>query len=96
MSVSKKEENNQSNSEIFNPSKEITENANVKKYDKLYKYSIENREKFWAEQAEQLDWYKKWDKVLDDSSKPFYKWFTGGKTNIVANAIDRQIGRAHV
>ena len=59
MAVSKKEDINQNNPEIFNPSKEITKNANVKEYDKLYKYSIENREKFWAEQAEELDWYKK-------------------------------------
>ncbi len=39
-----------------------------------------------------MDWYKKWDKVLDDSKKPFYKWFTGAKTNIVLNALDRHIG----
>ena len=91
MASSKKEKTNQSNTEIFNPSKEITKNANVKEYDKLYKYSIDNREKFWAEQAEELEWYKKWDKVLDDSEKPFYKWYTGGKINIVHNAIDRHL-----
>jgi acetyl-CoA synthetase len=91
MPVLKKEKTNQNNSEIFNPSKEISKNANVKEYDKMYKYSIDNREKFWAEQAEELDWYKKWDKVLDDSEKPFYKWYTGGKINIVHNAIDRHL-----
>jgi len=91
MAVSKKENTNLNNPEIFNPSKEITKNANVKEYDKLYKYSIENREKFWAEQAEELEWYKKWDKVLDESEKPFYKWYTGGKINIVHNAIDRHL-----
>ncbi len=52
-------------------------------------YSIEHREEFWSEQAEKLHWFKKWDKVLDDSNPPFYKWFTGGKTNIVYNALDR-------
>ena len=87
----KNEKINQSNSEIFNPSKEITESANVKEYDKMYKYSIDNREKYWAEQAENLEWFKKWDKVLDDNNKPFYKWYTGGKINIVHNAIDRHL-----
>lgn len=77
--------------EIYKPIDEIVKNANVKDYAKLYKYSIENREDFWAEQAEELGWYKKWDKVLDDSKAPFYKWFTGGKTNIVHNAIDRHL-----
>jgi acetyl-CoA synthetase len=38
-----------------------------------------------------LEWFKKWDKVLDDSNKPFFKWFVGAKTNIVHNAIDRHL-----
>ena len=74
---------------FYYPSEEITKNANVQEYDKMYKYSVENREKFWAEQAEYLHWYKKWDKVLDNSNPPFYKWFVGAKTNIIHNAIDR-------
>ncbi|MEX0927774.1 MAG: AMP-binding protein, partial [Balneolales bacterium] len=78
-------------SEMFHPSKEVVKNAHIKDYDKVYKRSIEDREGFWAEEAEKLDWYKKWDKVLDDSGKPFYKWFTGGKTNIIQNAIDRHL-----
>ncbi|MBK8944673.1 MAG: acetate--CoA ligase [Ignavibacteriae bacterium] len=76
---------------VFYPSDSIVSNANVKEYDKLYKRSIKDREGFWAEQAENLEWYKKWDKVLDESEKPFYKWFVGGKTNIVQNAIDRHL-----
>lgn len=76
-------------SEIYNPPQTIIDGATVKEYDELYKYSIENREQFWADQAENLDWYKKWDKVLDDSDAPFYKWFVGAKTNIIHNAIDR-------
>ncbi len=77
--------------EVFYPSQEVIDQANVKDYDTLYKRSIEDREGFWAEEAGKLDWYKKWDKVLDDSQKPFYKWFTGGKINIVYNAIDRHV-----
>lgn len=74
---------------FYYPSQNVSENATVKNYDELYRYSIENREKFWEEQAEYLSWYKKWDTVLDKSNPPFYKWFPGAKTNIINNALDR-------
>ncbi len=77
--------------DVYYPSQEVIDQANIKDYDKLYKYSIENREQFWTEEAENLEWFKKWDKVLDDSKKPFYKWYVGGKINIVHNAIDRHL-----
>ena len=49
-------------------------------YKKLYKQSVDDPDKFWGEQANLLDWYKKWDKVSEwDFSKPELKWFTGGK-----------------
>ncbi|MEX1135862.1 MAG: acetate--CoA ligase [Balneolales bacterium] len=76
---------------FYHPSKEVVKAAHIKDYDKVYKRSIENPESFWADEASKLEWYKKWDKVLDDSDKPFYKWFTGGKTNIIQNAIDRHL-----
>ena len=41
--------------------------------------------------AEDCHWYKKWDKVLDDSNKPFYRWFTGGEVNTCYNALDLHI-----
>jgi acetyl-CoA synthetase len=75
----------------FDPLPEVIENAHVKDYDVLYQRSIQDRVGFWAEQAEQLDWFKKWDCVLEDSQAPFYKWFTGGKINIIHNAIDRHV-----
>ncbi len=81
--------NETSGKQFFEPSRSVIEQANVKEYENLYKYSIEHREDFWAEQAEKLNWYKKWDKVLDADNPPFYKWFTGAKTNIIYNAIDR-------
>ncbi len=74
---------------MYYPSKEVIKKAIVKEYDSLYKKSIENREEFWASEAKHLEWYRKWDKVLDDSEKPFYKWFTGGQINIIHNALDR-------
>jgi len=66
------------------------------RFDNVYSRSIHDTESFWAEAAEQIHWYKKWNKVLDDSSKPFYRWFSGGEVNTCYNAIDRHIaaGRA--
>ena len=60
-----------------------------KTYDEVYRRSIEDPEGFWGDIAENLHWYRKWDKVLDDSNPPFYRWFVGGKTNLCYNAVDR-------
>jgi acetyl-CoA synthetase len=79
------------NQQFYYPSKEIIEKANVKEYERTYLKSIQNREQFWGEQAEQLHWFNKWDKVLDATNPPYYKWFVGGKINIVDNAIDRHL-----
>lgn len=76
---------------LYEPAEEVVKNANIQEYDERYKFSIEKNEEYWAEEAEKLNWYKKWDKVLDPSNKPFYKWYTGAKTNIVHNAIDRHL-----
>ncbi|MGQ9781445.1 MAG: acetate--CoA ligase [Nitrososphaeria archaeon] len=53
--------------------------------------SIENLEKYWDEKARALDWFKTWEKVLDESKKPFYDWFVGGKINASYNCLDRHI-----
>ncbi|MFA7420816.1 MAG: AMP-binding protein, partial [Melioribacteraceae bacterium] len=74
--------------EVYFPSKEILEKAHIKDWDKLNEFALNNNEAFWAERAEELHWFQKWDKVLDDSEKPFYKWFVGGKTNIAYNCLD--------
>ncbi len=65
-------------------------------YKEVYKQSIESPETFWANVAEDVQWYKKWDKVLDDSNKPFYRWFAGGEMNSCYNALDYHVenGRA--
>jgi len=60
-------------------------------YEDAYRTSIEDPEKFWAEAAEECHWFRKWDKVLDDSNKPFYRWFTGGEINTCYNALDIHI-----
>src|SRR3972149_1150162 len=53
--------------------------------------SIKNPQEFWAEKAKAIDWFKTWDKVLDDSNPPFYRWFSGGVLNISHNALDRHV-----
>jgi len=47
--------------------------------------------KILGRKSEQFEWFKKWDKVLDESNKPFYKWFVGGKINLAHNAVDRWV-----
>ncbi len=61
------------------------------KFDEIYNYASENPEAFWGEIAENVHWYKKWDKVLDDSEAPFYRWFAGGLTNVCYNAVDLHV-----
>lgn len=64
----------------------------MEEYKELYRKSIDDPAKFWGELAEQLDWYKKWDKVLEyDFYKPEVKWFKGGKLNASYNCLDRHL-----
>lgn len=78
-------------SSFYFPPPNITQNANIQEYERLYQQSIEDPQAFWAARASELEWFEPWDKVLDDSNPPFYKWFVGGKTNIVYNALDRHV-----
>ncbi|GJQ63666.1 MAG: acetyl-coenzyme A synthetase [Melioribacteraceae bacterium] len=74
--------------EVFYPSEDVISKAHVKNWEKLNKEASENYEKFWEERADELHWFKKWDEVIDDSDKPFYKWYKNAKTNIVYNCLD--------
>ncbi len=74
--------------EVFYPAKEIIDAAHIKDWEKLNREASTNYEKFWEDRANELHWFKKWNKVIDDSKKPFYKWFTGAKTNIAYNCLD--------
>ncbi len=76
---------------LFYPSTDVKAHAHVKDWSALAAEADADLEAFWAARAAELGWYKKWTRVLDDSNKPFYKWFVGGKTNIVHNAIDRHL-----
>lgn len=72
------------------PSTEFAQKALVSD-DLLYREAAEDRLSFWAKMAESLKWTKKWLQVLDDSTPPYYKWFTGGKLNVSANCLDRHV-----
>lgn len=80
---------------VFNPPEEIRQNAYIKsldEYQEIYRRSIDDPEGFWGEMAEQLDWYKKWDKVLvEDFKEAKHEWFVGGKLNVCYNCLDRHL-----
>src|SRR6267143_5516082 len=60
-------------------------------YAETYRRSIEQPEAFWAEAAEAIDWDGRWDRVLDASRPPFYRWFAGARLNTCWNALDRHV-----
>ena len=66
------------------------------RYDAVYRRWLENPEGFWAEAAESIHWFRKWDHVLDTSRAPFYRWFSGALVNTCYNLLDVQVenGRA--
>ena len=62
-------------------------------YRETYERSITDPEAFWGEQAELVDWFRKPERVLDDSAPPFYRWFPGASLNTCFNALDRHVIR---
>lgn len=60
-------------------------------YPQVFEDSLTRPEEFWAEQAERVVWFKKWDRVLDFSNPPAANWFVGGEMNICYNAVDRHV-----
>jgi acetyl-CoA synthetase len=80
---------------VYKPSDAVKMKATIRRmedYKELYQRSLNDPEKFWGELAEQLDWSKKWDKVLEwDFNKPEVKWFVGGKLNASYNCLDRHL-----
>jgi hypothetical protein len=61
------------------------------KSDEIFRKSIQDPSGFWEDAAKAIDWYKNWDKVLDDSHELFYRWFTGGAPSTRFNALDRHV-----
>ena len=60
-------------------------------YEHAHAQSLSDPDGFWGKAAEDCHWEKRWDKVLEDSSKPFYRWFSGGEMNTCYNALDHHI-----
>jgi acetyl-CoA synthetase len=84
---------------VFQPPQEVLEKSNIARYmrekgfanwDELHRWSVENVEEFWAEQARDLTWFEPWTKV-HEWTFPYAKWFIGAKCNIVYNALDRHM-----
>jgi acetyl-CoA synthetase len=76
--------------ETFEPSPEFRTRARLSD-PAVYEEAARDPQAWWARQAEQLDWFRKWDAVLDDSDPPFYKWFVGGTLNASYNCLDRHV-----
>ena len=90
---SNKIESVQHEDRVFKPSKEFSRNARIGSmaaYKNLWKESVDQPKKFWAREASELTWQKKWTKVLDWKA-PFAKWFVGGKINVAENCVDRHL-----
>jgi acetyl-CoA synthetase len=77
--------------EVYFPSAEIVKHANVPDREVIRREATENLEAYWARRASELEWYQPWTRVLDDSNKPFFKWYVGATTNIVLNCLDRHV-----
>ena len=80
---------------VFYPPEKLSEKAHIKSpdgYKKIYQRSVDDPEGFWAEMAEQLHWYKRWDRVLvEDFKEAKHQWFVGGKLNVSYNCLDRHL-----
>ncbi len=77
----------------FPPPAEFSKNAHIKsvaEYERLWQEAKDRPDVFWARYAEELHWFKKWDKV-SEWNEPYAKWFVGGQTNISYNCLDRHL-----
>src|SRR5438874_5872460 len=75
---------------------ELTEQLMImSSYAETHRRSLAAPAAFWAEMAEAIDWEKRWDRVLDDSRPPFYRWFAGARLNTCWNALDRHVAAGH-
>ena len=83
----------------FKPNEKIKNNAyvgSVEKFNEIYDYSIKDPEGFWAEQAERITWFKKWNKVWNwDFNKADISWYEGAELNACYNCVDRHVDNGH-
>src|SRR3984885_1769904 len=76
--------------EKFEPPAAFREEALLKDPE-VYERAAADPLGWWTAQAEELDWFQRWSRVLDDDDPPFYKWFTGGMLNVSYNCLDRHV-----
>jgi acetyl-CoA synthetase len=76
--------------EVFEPPAQFREKALISD-DSVYEEAARDPQAWWAKQAEALDWFERWERVLDESDAPFFKWFVGGKLNASYNCLDRHV-----
>jgi acetyl-CoA synthetase len=76
--------------ERFEPPEEFRQRALLND-PAVYERAERDPQAWWAERAAELHWFKPWDRVLDESDAPFYKWFTGGTLNVSYNCLDRHV-----
>lgn len=77
---------------LYKPSARVLKQAKIKQWKAAHAKAAKDPVGFWEEAARELAWYEPWKKAFDYSKAPFYQWFTGGKCNIVGNALDRHMG----
>ncbi|MCP4296122.1 MAG: acetate--CoA ligase [Proteobacteria bacterium] len=84
---------------VFNPAEAWSKNAHIQSLDQYrdkYEQSIKDPERFWADVAERITWYKKWDKVMNcDMAEAEIKFFEGAKLNVSYNCLDRHVEAGH-
>jgi acetyl-CoA synthetase len=77
--------------DVYYPSPEAVAQTYVPDWQAAAARADKDLSGYWAGRARELEWYRPWDTVLDESNKPFYKWFVGGQVNIVNNCLDRHV-----
>ncbi|MDJ0753388.1 MAG: acetate--CoA ligase [Ardenticatenaceae bacterium] len=81
--------------DVYFPTPEVVQSAHIPDYDKVHDEATADLPGFWGKiAAENFEWYKPWNQVLDDTNAPFYKWFINAKVNIIHNALDRHMRTA--
>ena len=85
---------------VFPPSDSLVQNANLtaymkkkgfEDYESFYKWSLANRFEFWDDMAHELHWFAPWNTTFEWTAKPFFKWYSDGKFNVVYNCLDRHM-----
>ncbi len=87
-------------SRLFPPDPEVAQNSNIMaymkskgfdNYDDFYQWSLTNRFEYWDDLAKELHWFAPWKTTFEWTNKPFFRWFSEGKFNIVYNCLDRHM-----